>query len=243
MLIGGVITKTGAYILLRFGIGLLPAEAHRWGTLLAVLGVLNILYGAFAAWAQQGWRRLIAFGSISHMGLFLLGTASVSAAGLQGAMFMILSSGLLTALLFLLTGSIEERTQTLRLADLGGLSRSMPLLSGFLLVAALGSLGLPMTSGFVSEIQAFIGGFGAFPRLSFVGVLGIILSAVYLLYAIQQTTFGPAADRSLAYTDARTVELIPTLVLTALVLLIGVYPAVVGDLFNPAAQALLRIGG
>ncbi|WP_029422307.1 complex I subunit 4 family protein [Alicyclobacillus macrosporangiidus] len=243
MLIGGVLTKTGAYALLRFGVGLLPGEVRHYGVLMAVLGVINILYGAFAAWAQKDWRRLIAFGSISHMGLVLLGVAALNAAGLQGAMFMMVSSGLLTALLFFLTGAIKERTQTALIPSLGGLSRPMPMLSGFLLVAALGSLGLPLTSGFVSEIQAFIGGFGTYPAISFVGVIGIILSAVYLLYAMEKTTFGPAKQSYTGLADATPREYVPTVVLTALVLLIGVYPSVIGNLFGLSVQALLRIGG
>lgn len=243
MLIGGVLTKTGAYVLLRFGVGLLPGEVRHYGVLIAVLGVINILYGAFAAWAQTDWRRLIAFGSISHMGLVLLGIAALNAAGLQGAMFMIVSSGLLTALLFYLIGSIKERTQTSLIPSLGGLSKSMPMLSGFLLFAALGSLGLPLTSGFISEIQAFIGGFDTYPAISFVGVLGVILSAVYLLYAMQKTTFGPTQQAYVALADATPREYVPAVVLTVLVLVVGIFPNVIGQLFNLSVQALLRIGG
>lgn len=243
MLVGGLLTKTGAYVLLRFGVGMLPGEVRHFGVLIAVFGVINILYGAFAAWAQKDWRRLIAFGSISHMGLVLLGIAALNAVGLQGAMFMIVSSGLLTALLFYLTGRIKERTQTIAIERLGGLSKSMPLLSGFLLVAALASLGLPLTSGFISEIQSFIGGFGTYPTLSFFGVVGIILSAVYLLYAMQKTTFGPTAQHYAALADARGLEMVPIIILTGLVLLVGIYPEVIGHLFGLSASALLRIGG
>ncbi|KPV42833.1 complex I subunit 4 family protein [Alicyclobacillus ferrooxydans] len=243
MVIGGLLTKTGAYVLLRFGVGMLPAQIQHYGMLIAVFGVINILYGAFAAWAQKDWRRLIAFGGISHMGLVLLGIASFSAAGLQGAMFMIVSSGLLTALLFFLTGAIEDRTNTVQLKDLGGLSKAMPMISGFLLVAALGSLGLPLTSGFISEIQAFIGGFTAYPAASFVGLGGLILSAVYLLYAIQKTTFGPTAKLAEGLSDATAREYLPTILLTAFVLLIGIYPNLIGHLFGLSVQGLLGIGG
>lgn len=242
MLLGGILTKTGAYVLLRFGVGMLPGEVRHFGVLIAVFGVINILYGAFAAWAQHDWRRLIAFGGISHMGLVLLGIAALNPAGLQGAMFMLVSSGLLTALLFYVTGAIKDRTQTVLIPSLGGLSKSMPMLSGFLLLAALGSLGLPLTSGFISEIQAFIGGFGTFPAISFVGVLGVILSAVFFLYAIEKTTFGPTAENYSQLADARPIEYVPIIVLTALVLLIGIYPNVIGVLFGQSAHALLGMG-
>jgi NADH-quinone oxidoreductase subunit M len=177
------------------------------------------------------------------MGLVLLGIAALNPAGLQGAMFMMVSSGLLTALLFFLIGAIKDRTDTSLIPQLGGLSRSMPVLSGFLLVAALGSLGLPLTSGFISEIQAFIGGFDTYPRISAVGVLGVILSAVYLLYAMQRTTFGPLESKYGQLADATPREYVPAVVLTALVLLIGIYPNVVGHLFNLSVNALMRIGG
>lgn len=243
VLLGGVLTKTGAYILLRFGVGFLPQQVSHWGYLVGLLGAINILYGAFAAWAQKDWRRLIAFGSISHMGLVLLGVAALNSAGLQGAMFMIVSSGLLSALLFFITGAIKERTGSLKMDELGGLSKSLPMLSGFLLVAALGSLGLPLTSGFISEIQTFIGGFGAYPVLSFVAALGVILSAVYLLYAMQKTTFGPMVSRFADLYDARASEYVPILVLTVLVLLIGIYPSVIGNLLGLSVNTLLGIGG
>lgn len=243
MVVGGLLTKTGAYVLLRFGVGMLGAQVQHYGMLIAIFGIINILYGAFAAWAQKDWRRLIAFGGISHMGLVLLGIASFSAAGLQGAMFMIVSSGLLTALLFFLTGAIEDRTKTVVINQLGGLSKSMPMISGFLLVAALGSLGLPLTSGFISEIQAFIGGFTSYPAVSFVGLGGLILSAVYLLYAIQKTTFGPTAKLAEGLTDATAREYLPTILLTAFVLLIGIYPNLIGHLFGLSVSGLLGIGG
>ena len=247
MLIGGILTKTGAYVLIRFGVGLFPDQVRAAGTFIAIIGVINILYGAFAAWAQRDWRRLITFSSISHMGIVLLGIASMTSAGLQGAMFMLISSGLLTALLFYVTSAMRERTQTIFIPSMGGLSKPMPMLSGFLLVAALGSLGLPLTSGFISEFQSFIGGFHTYPAISFVGVIGLILSATYMLYAIQKTTFGPLngplpAAETGQY-DAKPIEYIPIIALTAMVLLIGVYPDVIGSLFNPSVHALIGIGG
>jgi NADH-quinone oxidoreductase subunit M len=280
MLIGGILTKTGAYVLIRFGVGLFPDQVRAAGAAIAIVGVINILYGAFAAWAQRDWRRLITFSSISHMGIVLLGIASMTSAGLQGAMFMLISSGLLTALLFYVTSAMRERTKTIFIPAMGGLSKTMPMLSGFLLVAALGSLGLPLTSGFISEFQSFIGGFHTYPAISFVGVIGLILSATYMLYAIRKTTFGPlngplpepsgvspgsskaaarvaseaetsaetaveAAAEALGnlYYDARPIEYIPIVALTAMVLIIGVYPDVIGSLFNPSVHALIGIGG
>jgi NADH-quinone oxidoreductase subunit M len=244
MVLGGVLVKIGAYVLLRVGVGVLPDAVQAYGTWIAALGVINILYGACVAMVQKDWRRLLAFGTISHMGVFLLGVASLKAEGLQGAVFMIVSSGLLAGLLFFLTGAILERTETLQIGELGGLSKRMPVLSGFLLAGALASLGLPGMSGFVSEILSFMGAFALFPKLAAFGTLGIILSAVYLLWAMQRTTFGPIRIARESVHDATAREYIPMVLFLALILLIGVYPAILGDLVNQTLQSLVtRIGG
>ncbi len=243
MIVGGILTKTGAFVLIRYGVGFFPNQVHLAGTAIAIIGVINILYGAFAAWVQNDWRRLITFSSISHMGLVLLGIASMTAAGLQGAMFMLISSGLLTALLFYVTSAMRERTKTIFISAMGGLSKPMPMLSGFLLVAALGSLGLPLTSGFISEFQSFVGGFHTFPVISFFGVIGLILSATYMLYAMRKTTFGTLPQTEVGQYDAKPIEYLPIVALTAMVILIGVYPDVIGSLFNSSVHALVGIGG
>lgn len=247
MLVGGVLMKIGAYVLLRMGVGILPDAVHHFSTMIAVFGVLSIVYGGWLAIVQKDWRRLVAFSAISHMGVMLLGVAAMNPAGLQGALFMTVSSGLLSGLLFYLLGAMQERTHTLEISKLGGLSKSMPILSGFLLVAALGSLGLPGTSGFVSEILSFTGSFMLFPKLSAVGTAGIILAAVYLLWAIQRTTFGPIQaihDHPPEQLDVRSLEYVPSVVLTALVIMLGLFPSLIGNLFNPTiTQLLSRMGG
>lgn len=244
MIVGGVLMKIGAYVLIRIGVGVLPNMIAHFGTAIAVLGVINIVYGALVAMAQKDWRRLLAFSTISHMGIVLLGAASLTQAGINGAVFMTISSGLLSALLFFIVGAIKERTGTLQIEDLGGISKQLPVLSGFLLAGALGSLGLPGMSSFVSEIVSFIGAFEKYPILSAVGTLGIILAAVYLLWAMQRTTFGPPGLALQGVKDATALEYLPIVVLLALVILIGVYPAVLGDIMNPAlTQFVPKIGG
>lgn len=244
MILGGVLMKVGAYVLFRFGVGILPDMVEKFGTALAVLGVINIVYGALVAMVQKDWRRLLAFSAISHMGIVLLGVASLTHAGLQGGILMTISSGLLSALLFFLIGAIRERTRTVQIDELGGISKQMPILSGFLLAGALGSLGLPGMSGFVSEIVSFMGAFESFPKLAAVGTAGIILAAVYLLWAMQRTTFGPPGMALEEARDATAAEYVPMVLLLAIVILIGVYPAILGDLVNPTlTQLVARIGG
>jgi NADH-quinone oxidoreductase subunit M len=244
MIVGGVLMKIGAYVLFRIGVGVLPDALKHFATLVAVIGVINIVYAALIAMVQRDWRRLLAYSAISHMGVVLLGVAALNEAGLQGGIFMTISSGLLSALLFFLIGAVKERTGTTMIAGLGGLSKPMPILAGFLLAAALGSLGLPGMSGFISEILAFMGAFAAFPAISAVGTLGIIFAAVYLLWAMQRTTYGPTTAQLEGVSDARAIEYVPMIVLTALILLIGIYPSILGDLVNQTVLAYVTgIGG
>ena len=244
MLIGGALMKVGLYALLRFAVTYLPQGLKEYGTLVAVLGVISILYGALVAIASRDWRRLIAFSSISHMGLVLLAIGSMQVIGLQGAVFMLVSSGLLTALMFFTVGAQAERTQTFAIGELGGLSKPLPVISGVMLVAALGLVGLPGMSGFISEFTLFVGSFAKFPALSLVATLGMIFAALYLLFAIQRTTFGPQKGEFAALKDATAIEFIPMVVLVGLVVAIGVYPSLLGDVVHGTVQALAaRIGG
>ncbi len=244
MMIGGALMKIGLYVMLRFAVSMLPLGLAHYATWLAVLGLVSILYGAIVAIASKDWRRLIAFSSISHMGLVLLAIGSMQEIGIQGAVFMLVSSGLLTALLFFTVGAQADRTGTYKIENLGGLSKSLPVISGVMLVAALGSVGLPGLSGFISEFSLFVGGFAAFPTLSALASLSMILAAFYLLWAMQRTTFGPANQALPDMVDADVIEYVPMVILVALVVLLGVFPGVLGDVVHGTAQAIAaRIGG
>ncbi|MFP3388980.1 complex I subunit 4 family protein [Brevibacillus sp. SIMBA_040] len=238
MIHSGILLKMGAYGLLRMGIGFFPEQAYQFSTWLAVLGIINILYGAVLAFVQKDLKMVMAYSSISHMGIVLLGFASMNTIGFQGAMFQIVSHGFISALLFFLIGVIWDRTQTSMLDDLGGLAKSMPFVSGVLLAGGMASLGLPGMSGFISEFFAFLGLFGRMPVLAAVGAIGIVLTAAYLLRAILKTTFGQAPSRFTGVADAQPMEVIPMVVLLGCIILIGVYPAVLG---NPMQQALKTI--
>lgn len=238
MIHSGILLKMGAYGLLRMGVGFFPEQAYQFSTWLAVLGIINILYGAVLAFVQKDLKMVLAYSSISHMGIVLLGLAAMNTIGFQGAMFQVVSHGFISALLFFLIGVIWDRTQTSMIDDLGGLAKSMPFVSGIFLAGGMASLGLPGMSGFISEFFAFLGLFGRLPVLAAVGALGIVLTAVYLLRAILRTTFGPTPDRLSGLADAQPMEVIPMVVLLGCIILIGVYPAVLG---NPMQQALQTI--
>lgn len=231
MIHSGILLKMGAYGLIRFGIMFFPAEAQQWAWVLALLGVINIVYGALLAMVQKDFKLVLAYSSISHMGIVLLGLAAFNIAGLQGAVFQLISHGLISALMFLLVGSIYERTETTQLDRLGGLAKNIPFISGILLIGGMASLGLPGLSGFISEFLAFVGLFETHRVYAIVGTLGIIFAAVYVLRGVLNITFGPKQPSLLqqGMRDARLIEAVPMITLVAFILLLGVYPSVLSQ--------------
>ena len=244
MIHAGILLKIGAYGLIRFNIGLFPDQAENFSVLLAVLGVINLLYGAFLALVQSDFKMVLAYSSVSHMGIVLIGLGSLNEAGIQGAIFQMVSHGLIAALLFFLVGILYERTKTSEIPNLGGMAKAMPLTAGFLLVGVMASLGLPGMSGFVSEFMAFLGLFKEMPWLAAVGAIGIIMTALYLLRAVLGVTYGKPNREWAGVVDLRKIESIPVIVLTALIVAIGVYPNLLsGPLQETLEVIMLKVGG
>lgn len=241
MLHSGILLKMGAYGLIQFGIVLLPVQAAAWTTALAILGIINIVYGAVLAFAQKEFRLVLAYSSISHMGFVLFGIAAMNEIGLQGAVLQMVSHGFNSALFFLLVGALQQRTGTTRLGDLGGLAKSMPFISALLLIAGLASLGLPGLSGFPAELFSLLGLFDTMPWAAIIGALGVILSAVYVLRAILRITYGEQAERHANLQDARLYEAIPAILLTACILLIGIYPSIVTGSIDNGIKHIIEI--
>lgn len=229
MIHSGILLKMGAYGLIRFGVLLFPEQAKDWAVVIGILGLINIIYGAVLAFVQKDFKLVLAYSSISHMGIVLLGIAAFNEIGFQGAIFQMVSHGLISALLFLLVGSIYERTQTTELERLGGLAASVPFISGILLVAGMASLGLPGLSGFISEFLAFLGLFETQKAVTIISALGIILAAAYVLRSVLKITFGPLKVKETGIRDARFIEAFPMIVLVAFILLIGIYPNVLSQ--------------
>ncbi|WP_231637352.1 complex I subunit 4 family protein [Paenibacillus sp. FJAT-27812] len=240
MIHSGILLKMGAYGLLRFGLLLFPEQARDFSVTIAVLGVINILYGALLAFRQKEFKLVLAYSSISHMGIVLLGIAAFNEIGLQGAVFQLVSHGLISALLFLIVGSIYERTGTTELGELGGLARSMPFISGVLLAAGLASLGLPGLSGFIGEFLSLLGLFESLRWLTAAAVLGVILTAVYVLRAVLKITFGPQPEKYGALKDARLIEAVPMIVLLAFIVLLGCYPSILTDTVQHSTRGLFE---
>ena len=245
VVLSGVLPKLGTYGLIKIAIPLLPQGVDPFLPYLAVLGVVNIIYGAFVAFLQPDLKALVAYSSISSLGYILLGAASSNAVGLNGAVFQQVSHGLYSALLFILVGVIAARIGTRRISELGGLAARMPWAGGLLALGALAAMGLPGLAIFVSEFMSVMGGFTTFPVQGVLGAMGIIVSAMYLLYMLARVIFGPIERPAYEEVqDAGPVEMAAVVPLAFLLLVLGIFPALLVSVQRPAVEAVLSaIGG
>ena len=245
VVLSGILPKLGTYGLIRIAIPLLPQGVEPFLPFLAVLGVVNILYGSFVAFLQPDLKALVAYSSIGTLGFILLGAASGNAVGLNGAVFQQVSHGLYSALLFILVGVIAARTGTRRISELGGLASRMPWAGGLLALGALAAMGLPGLAVFISEFLSIMGGYEAFPVQGVLAALGIIFSAMYLLYMLARVIFGPIERPAYeGISDAGPVEMAAVVPLAALLLVLGIFPALLISVQRPAVEAILSaIGG
>jgi NADH-quinone oxidoreductase subunit M len=247
VMLAGVMLKMGGYGLLRINVGLFPDQTRDFAAILITLGVISVLYGGLVTLRQTDLKRLIAYSSVSHMGLVLVGIGSVGVAtgtltntGLSGAAMQLFTHGTITGLLFLAVGIIYEKAHTRYIPDLGGLAGRMPLVAIAFLLAGLASLGLPGMSGFVSELLVFFGAFQAYPWATALAVLGIILAAGYILWMMERTLFGPSRERFAGLTDANFVEALPLVLLAVTVIGVGIYPAYLIEVFNLGLDPLVN---
>ncbi len=245
MLLAGVLLKMGGYALLRFNVQMLP-EAHlQLAPALIVLGIVNIVYGALNAFAQDNVKRRIACSSVSHMGFVLLGIGAIDALGISGAMLQMISHGLIAAAMFFVTGVFYERTETLSIPNMGGLAKALPITFAFFLASSLASLALPGMSGFVSEITVFLGvtandGFTiGFRVIAIVlAAIGLVLTPVYLLSLCRRVFFGPRIPALATTGDMRPRELLIGLTLLVPTLAIGFWPRLAIDFYEASTDAL-----
>ncbi|PIQ83935.1 MAG: oxidoreductase [Candidatus Omnitrophica bacterium CG11_big_fil_rev_8_21_14_0_20_63_9] len=241
VLLAGVLLKMGAYGFFRISYPILPEAAQWFSWTMGLLGAINIVYGAFVAMAQTDFKRLVAYSSVSHMGFVLLGLASLTSEGMNGAMLQMFSHGLLTGGMFLLVGVLYDRAHTRELAAFGGLGAKLPKYAALLIFFSLGSLGLPGLSGFVAEFLSLLGAFRIehLQVLTMISVIGIVIAAAYMLKVIQQILLGPLNQKWQALSDMNARELISLVPLLLLVLLVGLYPRCLLDLQSPTIQQLL----
>jgi NADH-quinone oxidoreductase subunit M len=245
MLHAGVLMKLGAYGCLLVPMSLLPVGARTWLPFVALLALVNIIYGSISAAAQKDLKYVVAYSSVSHMGIVMLGLASQNEAGIGGAVLQMFSHGIMTGLFFALVGMIYGRTHTRALDEQGGLAARLPVLAVFFILTGLTSLGLPGLSGFPAELSVFLGAFRAYPVLTVVGMAGIVITAFYVLRVVQRLFFGKLfLAREVALTDANRIEVTVLVLLTVFVIAVGVYPSPFMRLIATAvAPIAAKLGG
>lgn len=248
MVLAGVLLKMGGYGLIRMNIQMLP-EAHiHFAPVLAVLGVVNIVYGALNAFGQANLKRCLACSSISHMGFVLIGIATLSNLGLNGAMLQMVSHGLIAAALFFLAGVTYDRTHTLTIEKMGGMAKLMPTVFALFTISGMASLALPGMSGFVGELTIFLGIANATVYTSSFKVMivalaavGLILTPIYLLSMLRRVFYGQAGEvASSAWMDAQPREVFIAVCLILPIIGIGLYPKLVMQTYDVTTVAIAQ---
>ena len=243
VILAGVLLKMGGYGLIRILVGILPDQFHRFDVYLACLAAASVIYGAVMTMRQSDLKRLIAYSSVSHMGYVLLGVAALGEVGLTGASLQMFTHGTITALLFVMVGLIYDRTHTRQIGDMSGLAHIMPIASTVFVIAGLAALGLPTMSGFVAELLVFLGSLQRFEAPTIIAVLGILLSAGYILWTVQRVFFGPPEQRWAALPDTTAWwEQVPMAALVAVINAVGIYPATIVDVLNSGVRRTLGLG-
>jgi len=237
ILLAGLLLKTGAYGMLRFALPLFPQASLTWAPVAAWIGIAGILYGAFLSFAQRDFKRLVAFSSISHMGFVLLGIYAGTDLARLGATLELFTHGLGTSALFLLSGSLLERTGTRDFRRLGGLWETAPKFGGFTLFFALAALGLPGLGTFIAEFLVLLGAFQANPAWGIVGAVGLVLSLVYALRLVQDSVHGPNRE-PWRVPDLTGRELLALGALASGLLWLGLYPRPVLSTLTPSLRQL-----
>ena len=226
VLLAGVLLKMGTYGLVRFSLPLFPEASSMLAPLVAGLALAGIIYGALVAMVQPDMKKLVAYSSVSHLGFVVLGIFGSSVMGLEGSVYQMLSHGVSTGALFLLVGVLYDRRHTRLIADYGGIAHRMPVFAAVFLLVALSSIGLPGLNGFVGEFLILAGTFLVRPAWAVVGALGVILSAVYMLWMYQRVVFGEVSrPENETLRDLSGRELAMLIPLAVLIVWMGVYPA------------------
>jgi len=237
VMLAGALIKMGGYGIIRVCVSFFPDVAKDYAPVFLVLAVISILYGAAITLRQTDIKRLIAYSSVSHMGLVMLGVFALGEASLTGAALQMVSHGLLTGLLFAMAGLTIHNVEERDLRKLGGLARQAPIIAVIFSIAGLGSLGLPLTSGFAAEFITFAGSYSSgivdgIRVYTILSVIGVVLAAGYILWMIQRTFYGPPQEKFDGIKDADRLEKIYMFAFVALIMLVGIYPALLTDMMK-----------
>jgi NADH-quinone oxidoreductase subunit M len=248
VMLAGVLIKMGGYGMIRLCVSMFPAQAQQYAQILIILALVGIIYGAAVTLVQTDIKRLIAYSSISHMGYVFLGIFALGEVSLTGAALQMFSHGVVTGLLFAMAGLVIHNIKVRDLRELGGLARQVPVIMAVFVIAGLASLGLPTTSGFVAEFLIFLGSYtsGAVAHLNvytIVAIIGVVLTAGYILWMLQQAFHGPVKEKFNGVKDADTLEKVYMFVMVAVIMLVGIYPAVLTDVFKLGIAPIVGLIG
>lgn len=239
VVLAGVLLKMGAYGFLRFSFTLFPNASVDWAPVLLVLSVIGIFYGSIVAARQRDLKRLIAYSSIAHMGFLILGIFTLTTVGLDGALIIMISHALTTGALFLLVGFLDERTHTRIMSELKGIWKAAPLLGGLFVFATFAGIGVPGLSGFVGEFLTLIATFVVHRWYAVVAVFGVVLGAVYMLFAVQQSFTGVPKGVTEKLHDLNLREVFVIAPLLLLSVFIGLYPRPILERVEPTMKSLI----
>lgn len=244
MLHAGVLMKMGAYSALRVGMNILPLGAQRWLPWIVMLTVVNVVYGAMVAFAQKDFKYVIGYSSVSHMGYVSMGFATMTVVGLSGASLQMFSHGIMTGLFFAVVGLVYRRAHTRQIPELGGLVRKMPFVAVSFIIGGMASMGMPGLSGFVAEFQVLTGTWQTYPVIAALSLLGIVVTAAYIIRVSYMVFFGPLKAEFEEVPAASTIEKVALFIMAAILIIIGLYPAVMLNLINTGVVPLvMRLRG
>ena len=252
VVLASVMLKMGTYGFVRIAMPMLPDAWRDWAPLIVVIGIVSVLYGALVALAQTDLKRMIAYTSVNHMGYVILAVGAAGIVGgsadeardiaITGAVVQMVSHGLITGALFLLAGVMWRRTQSYEISAYGGLAAPAPRFAALFAVSAFASLGLPGFSGFIAEFQIFAGSIGPAPWVA-LALPGILITAALFLRTMQRMLVGPTTGLSTGFRDLTGSELAAVVPLLALAVLIGVVPAVLLGVIEPASAVVVDLVG
>jgi NADH-quinone oxidoreductase subunit M len=241
VVLAALLLKMGGYGLFRIILPILPHVDKAFVTIIAIIAVLSIVYGAFLALAQKDIKKLVAYSSVSHMGFVTLGAVAFTTMSIQGAMFQQFSHGIITCVLFMSAGTIQHVVGTRVIADLGGLADRMPKFAVIMMAGFMASLGLPGMSGFVAEFMVLTGSFATLPTYTMIVVfLSIVTTAAYHLWAMQKAMFGPILKKYMNVHDPHAYELFSMSMIIVLTLIFGIQPGLITGMMGTAATQVMQ---
>lgn len=247
VILAGVLLKMGTYGFLRIAFPIFPGAAVYFSNFIAILGLINIIYGAFCAMAQTDVKKLIAYSSVSHMGFVMIGMAAMTTQGLNGAVLQMFNHGTSAAMMFLLIGILYERSHHRWIVrpdgskGFGGLYTQLPVFSIVFIIGMFAAMGLPGLSGFISEALIFFGIYQKFTTMTVLALLGLLIGAAYLLWMFKRMFFGEVVEECKSYTDMNAREIFYMMPLCVAVILFGIWPSPILDIMKASVNSLVTL--